>query len=398
MSDYDIKKLYAEYETAKADKEAAIQEQIAERQQRAESRKPKFILGTDIEYEPPRWLIPGYIQRGAITLVAAHPGTGKTAFACGLAACISTGTPIYDVPIEKPGKVLMLSGEDDASVLIGRFVASGGDRKNIIFADNIGASGLTMVSPEVEEVVKRHDVSLVVFDPYQLFLGANIDMNKANQTRPVLTKLAEMCKRTDCAAVIVAHQTKNSSDITASLRALGSVDLPAACRSVLNIIRDPENKEGCIVINTKNNSAPIADSLTYQFIDRGGILFTGYTDKTIDELETAAKQKKQRVHDYEHEPLVQVCNQLIADNPDGVKLTYFQFDTACNQVLGLVPYLQSNRSVLKKRLLSIQDEMLDRDGIMMEVGVILADNKRGIALNRHHLPKAYQAKIIDKLN
>ena len=393
MPDYDFDQLMADYYAAKADKETAIQEQIEERQQRTESHKAKFILGTDIEYEPPRWLIPGYIQRGAITLVAAHPGTGKTAFACGLAACISTGSPIYDIPIEKPGKVLMLSGEDDASALIGRFTASGGDRSNIVFADNIGASGLTMVSPEVEEVVRAMEVSLVVFDPYQLFLGANIDMNKANQTRPVLTKLAEMCKRTDCAAMIVAHQTKNSADVTASLRALGSVDLPAACRSVLNIVRDPDNKESCIVINTKNNSAPLADSLTYQFLDRGGILFTGYTDKTIEEIESAAKQKKKRKHDYENEPLVQVCNRLMADHPEGVKLSYFQFDTACQEELGLVPYPQNSRGVMKKRLLAVQDEMLDRDGIMMDVGVVLADNKRGIALSRHHLPRAYQAKI-----
>lgn len=398
-------------EAAKAKKhtEKVKQDSIAERQRMQEDRerryeaeqeakKPVFVLGTEVEYEPPRWLIPGYIQRGAITLVAAHPGTGKTAFACGLAACVSTGSPLYDVPVETPGKVLMLSGEDDMSVLVGRFIASGGKRENIIFASNIATAGLTMKSPEIEEIIKAQDVKLVVFDPYQLFLGAEVDMNKANQTRPVLAHLAEMCKRTDCAAIIVAHQSKHGGDVVASLRALGSVDLPAACRSVLNIIRDPEDRDnGCIVVQTKNNSAPIADSLTYQFIDRGGIVFTGCTDVTIEEIEAAAKKKKARKLDYEKEPLVQVINKLIGDNPNGIRLTYFKFDTACQEILGLIPYRQESRDELKKRLEAIKDDLLQRDGIMMEIGVVMAKNKRGIALVRHHLPKFYQSSLPELL-
>lgn len=36
---------------------------------------------------------------------------------------------------------------------------------------------------------------MVIFDPFQAFLGAGVDMFRSNETRPELAKLFEMCER-----------------------------------------------------------------------------------------------------------------------------------------------------------------------------------------------------------
>lgn len=49
-----------------------------------------FVSAADVVYTPPQWLIKPYIQMGKGTLIQADPGTGKTAFACAIAAAVTT--------------------------------------------------------------------------------------------------------------------------------------------------------------------------------------------------------------------------------------------------------------------------------------------------------------------
>ena len=76
-----------------------------------------LIRASAIPYEPPRWTIQPYFQRGKGTLIQGDNGAGKTAFMCAVAAHITTGRPLLDSEISTPGTVLMLSVEDDLPVL-----------------------------------------------------------------------------------------------------------------------------------------------------------------------------------------------------------------------------------------------------------------------------------------
>ena len=89
--------------------------------------KPLLVRASDVPYEPPRWLIRPYLQKGKGTLIQADNGTGKTAFVCAIAAHVSTGKPLLGISVTTPGNVLLLSVEDDLPVLRGRIEASGGD-------------------------------------------------------------------------------------------------------------------------------------------------------------------------------------------------------------------------------------------------------------------------------
>ena len=44
-------------------------------------------------------------------------------------------------------------------------------------------------------------------------IGNNVDMNRANSIRPLMTKLKDTAQRTGCAIVLIGHLNKNNSGI-----------------------------------------------------------------------------------------------------------------------------------------------------------------------------------------
>jgi hypothetical protein len=46
----------------------------------------------------------------------------------------------------------------------------------------------------LRQALEAYTPALLVFDPVQSFFGRGIDMNHANDTRPVLDAVAELCK------------------------------------------------------------------------------------------------------------------------------------------------------------------------------------------------------------
>lgn len=73
------------------------------------------VLGARVP-EPPAFVLPEWLPAGEVTLFAAHGGTGKSAIALHLGACIVLGRPFFGVPVERCG-VDFISFEDRADVL-----------------------------------------------------------------------------------------------------------------------------------------------------------------------------------------------------------------------------------------------------------------------------------------
>lgn len=351
-------------------------------------QNPAVSCAADVPYEEPKWTIAPYFQRGKGTLIQGDSGSGKTAFVCAVAAHVSTGKPLLNSTIETPGNVLVLSVEDDQPILRGRIEASGGDLTKIFFHNN--PAGLTFTSPEIWSIVKQYKIKLIIFDPFQAFLGSGIDMFRANETRPVLARLFELCDQEDCAVIIVAHTSK-SSDKSAVNRSLGSVDIPASMRSVMQLIRNPNNPDQCIMVHVKSSNAPRGRSIAYTIGDRGGVHWDGYSPITVEDLGNIAKREKKGIP-YDKEPLVQVFNQLITDRPGGGFWSYSDLKKEGAKILGFPPF--SDLSELRSKLDGgLAKELQKNDGLIVVYGEKNRTNARGIRIEQYQKPKSYQTKL-----
>lgn len=351
-------------------------------------QNPAVSCAADVPYEEPKWTIAPYFQRGKGTLIQGDSGSGKTAFVCAVAAHVSTGKPLLNSTIETPGNVLVLSVEDDQPILRGRIEASGGDLTKIFFHNN--PAGLTFTSPEIWSIVKQYKIKLIIFDPFQAFLGSGIDMFRANETRPVLARLFELCDQEDCAVIIVAHTSKNS-DKSVVNRSLGSVDIPASMRSVMQLIRNPDNPDQCVMVHVKSSNAPRGRSIAYTIGDRGGVHWDGYSPITVEDLGNIAKREKKGIP-YDKEPLVQVFNQLITDRPGGGFWSYEDLRTIGSKILGFPPFYST--ADLKQKLAGpLLKELQEKDGLIVTVGCRSHGGVRGVRIEQYQKPQGYQMKL-----
>ena len=367
-----------------------LKDEASFRQCETSGKSLDLVKASVVTYEPPRWLIPPYFQRGKGTLIQGDNGSGKTAFMCAIAAHVSTGRPLLGIPIEGPGPVLILSVEDDLPILRGRIEANGGDLDKCYFLGN--AADLTFNSPEVEAAIQRSHAVMVIFDPFQAFLGAKVDMFRANEVRPVLAKLFDMCERNSCSCAIIAHMGKGGSDKSPVNRSLGSVDIPAAMRSILQLIRNPEKPEECIMVHIKCSNAPLGRGLSYTIGDRGGVTWNGFNDMSLDELATVKKRTEKGIP-YEHEPLVQVFNQLVTDNPGGGFWSYADLKSEGAKILGFPPFSDS-RDLTRRLDDGLAKELQAHDGLIVTSGA-RRNNARGVRIEQYQQPQGYQTKLLN---
>lgn len=215
-------------------------------------------------------------------------------------------------------------------------------------------------------------------------------MDKSNQTRPELAKLFEMAERNDCSVVIIAHMGKGSIVNSAVNRSLGSVDIPAAMRSIFQIVRNPDDESECIAVHVKCSNAPKGQSLSFTIGDRGGVSWNGYSPMTAEDLNMVVKRKEKGVS-YDNEPLVQVFNQLIADRPGGGFWSYSDVKETGMKILGFPPF--SSTADLKAKLDGpLTRELQERDGLIVTCGH-RSKSQRGIRIEQYKQPTSYQTCI-----
>jgi len=311
----------------------------------------------EVAYEAPRFLFNPYILQNAITIIQGDSGVGKTALICKLAAAVSIGGLMQDVQCEE-GNVLICSVEDDPPTLRGRIEASGGDLTRCFFPEN--AHELSFMDDALDDLIEEIHAKMIVFDPLQAFLGAKVDMHRANETRPVMARLAELAKRHNCAVIIVSHLSKGSLGGPALYRALGSIDIVAAARSVLYVGRNPRDPAQCAVIHAKHSHSMKGRSFLYRIGGRGGVQWEGYTDLTEKDLETQSAANG-TPSTYEEDPLVLFLRQVVEENPEGVFLTWASFNRYAMGAVG--KRFGADGREIKARIGTVITDLARRDGI-----------------------------------
>ena len=141
---------------------------------------------TDITESSVKWLWYPYIPLGKITIMQGNSGIGKTMLALNIAAALSKGEPLPgDTQPRKPINIIYNTAEDGLGDTIKpRLRLAGADlaRINTI---NERVNTLSMTDERLETSVSEIGARLLILDPIQAYLGAKIDMNKANEVRPI---------------------------------------------------------------------------------------------------------------------------------------------------------------------------------------------------------------------
>lgn len=246
--------------------------------------KPIKICRYDaIVAEKVKWLWYPYIPIGKITLIQGDPGEGKTTLALNIAAHITTGTAMPNCDCAAVfGSVIYQSAEDSpADTIKPRLIAAGADCSKVVYIDKLNLASFESIDT-IDRAIKQEKAKMLVLDPFQAHIFGGKDMSRVGDMRQIMSKLAYIASKHECAVVIIGHMNKSegSKDL---YRGLGSIDIAAAARSILLISRAEGNLR--VIHHIKSSLAPEGKPYAFEIRENSVVEFFGIY-KTADVEDT----------------------------------------------------------------------------------------------------------------
>ncbi len=247
---------------------------------------------SDFREETAKWLVPGWIPAGQISLIAADGGIGKTTLWCHIIAALSNGSVcILDPPetTRQPTRVMFMTTEDSVrKKLCRKLRLAGANMNNIITPDFAGdrsglLRGVKFGSPEMEKVLREVRPVLCVFDPVQGFTPPRVNMGSRNEMRDCMAPLVAVGEDIDVTALIVCHTNKRKGAFGRD-RIADSADLWDIARSVM-MAGYTDDQGVRYLTNEKNNYAPLQET----------VLFTIDSDEQIRAVGTSWKRDREYI-------------------------------------------------------------------------------------------------------
>jgi len=267
----------------------------AEPSHRADSPDQLFSLFkplSEYQEEEAEWIVPGWIPKGQISLIAADGGIGKTTLWCHIIAALSSGSAcILDPPgfTREPMKITFMTTEDSVrKKLRKKLRLAGADMDNIItpdFAmDRTGLlRSLNFGTEEMDRVLRYLKPVLCIFDPVQGFTPPKVNMGSRNEMRDCMAPLISIGEDIGTTALIVCHTNKRKGAYGRD-RIADSADLWDISRSVM-MAGFTEDQGVRYLSNEKNNYAPPQET----------ILFTIDADEQIHKAGTSWKRDREYI-------------------------------------------------------------------------------------------------------
>jgi hypothetical protein len=245
----------------------------------------ELVRLSDVEAEDVEWLWYPYLPLGKLSLLMGRQGEAKSWVTHAIAAAVTRGWALPGGKSTEPGNVLICTAEDGAGdTLRPRLEALGADLDRVfVFTGfmTLAGGGLNALMREAE----RLQAKLIVLDPIQAFIGAEVDAHRANEIRPILQGLIGIAQACKCSVLGLGHTTKGAKDGHAVHALLGSTDYTAAARSVLLQGKDPEasrDAEALTIgglVHVKCNLAPLGPAIGFR-IENGEFTWAAECDMT----------------------------------------------------------------------------------------------------------------------
>ena len=210
--------------------EAAIDALVdAEMEEEAAQRVGSLVPEADELHEvslatvtsaPVRWLWPGKIPLGKVTVIYGEAGLGKTCLALDLAARVSAGAKFLDgTSGPEVGQVLIVNGEDSlVDGICPRLEGGGANLQNISVIAGMKSSSSQAPTGERgfdlgrdlpvlrKRIAGAGQMRLLIIDPLEAYLG-KVGSSRA-RLRELMAELTKLAVDTGVAVVVISSSTK----------------------------------------------------------------------------------------------------------------------------------------------------------------------------------------------
>lgn len=257
---------------------------------------------------PRSWLVRDLVPDGTVTLLGGDGGTGKSLLALQLAVGTATGRAWLHRPIEKPGRALFLTAEDDLDEVHRRLAdictAEGlglSDLGGLLIRSLAGEDALLAVLDRSTGALARTPLydalahAIAEIRPTAVFLDTLADLHSGEENnrahaRQFIGLLRALAIRHECAVVLLAHPSLSGMASGSGLS--GSTAWNGSVRSRLYLDRvkqegyepDPDARK---LTTKKANYGPTGDEIAIRW--QAGVFVAEAAPTGLDRMAAGAK-------------------------------------------------------------------------------------------------------------
>lgn len=278
-----------------------VADYISQQVPTASNATPVTVILKDVEREEVAWLARGRLARRKLHMMDGDPGVGKTFVSDAIVAAVTTGNPLFgEGERREPAKALMLTAEDDLGDTVRpRIEDMGGDLSRVTILTGVRKENgeerhLSLVDDltAVDTVLSKGGFDVVVIDPINAYLGAELDTNRDAALRSVLTPIAALAMKHQVAIICIRHLTKGGRD-RPIYRGQGSIAYTAAARIVMIVGKNPDNEEERVIVWIKVTNGADPSAIAFSLTE-GQFRWLGETDVTASALLAPEKGTEER--------------------------------------------------------------------------------------------------------
>lgn len=250
-------------------------------ERQCKSYRDKLVLriGSETKKKAINYLLPGYLIRGKLNVLAGEFGAGKSMISAAMGARVTQGGSHSSWPGSTPnreGNVLIISTEDEFDdTICPRLNAAGANMSRVAHIDGIQTmSGdvrsfdfsaeldIKILCDMTEDV---GNVDLLIIDP----IGQTIsgDAKNNSKAQKAFEQLGKLAKRLNCAILGITHVSKTTKGKAPLSRIAGPQAISGVPRSVMltaKIESKTEDGFDCVLVQAKTSLCKTEGGFSYR--------------------------------------------------------------------------------------------------------------------------------------